>query len=442
MEYKDAINFRKQTLLKLLNTVLIHENEIIQALYDDFKKSEFEAVITETNYIISELKNTIKNIGNWAKPKMVFPSLLNFPSTDYIYKEPYGKVLIIAPWNYPYQLALSPLIAAVAAGNQVVLKPSELTPNTSKIIAEIIAKTFEKNHVEVIEGGVDVTQKLLSQRWDYIFFTGSIAVGKIVAKAAAENLTPVTLELGGKSPCIIDETANLKLAAKRIVWGKFLNAGQTCIAPDYIVIQKDMKSQFVTYLKEEIIKAYGENPMLSNDYPRIINSKNWQRLANLIEPEKVLFGGQTDAKSCYIAPTLIAENSLESLVMKEEIFGPILPILTYENEAEIEAIITKFEKPLALYVFTDTKKFAQRIIQKYSFGGGCINDTMIHFSNNRLPFGGVGHSGIGAYHGRFSFDIFSHTKGIVKKANWLDLPMRYAPYKDKLASIKKLLKWI
>jgi len=442
MEYKTNINFRKETLIKLLNAVIVHENEIIQALYDDFKKPAFEAVLTETSYVIGELKDTIKNLKNWAKPKRVFPSILNFPSTDYIYKEPYGKVLIIAPWNYPFQLALCPLISAVAAGNQVVVKPSELTPKTSEIIAKIIRKVFDKNHVKVVEGGIEVSQQLLSERWDYIFFTGSVAVGKIVAKAAAENLTPVTLELGGKSPCIIDETANLKLAAKRIVWGKFVNAGQTCIAPDYILIQKDMKSHFVNFLKEEITKAYGENPIESPDFARIVNVKNWQRLVNMIEPDKVLFGGQSDIKDCYIAPTLVKETSLDSPVMKEEIFGPILPILTYKNESEIDAIISKFEKPLALYIFTENHAFSKQIIEKYSFGGGCINDTVVHFSNKRLPFGGVGHSGIGAYHGSLSFDTFSHKKSIVKKANWLDLPMRYAPYKDKLQTIKKVLKWL
>jgi aldehyde dehydrogenase (NAD+) len=442
MEYKTNINFRKETLIKLLNEVIIHENEIIQALYDDFKKPAFEAVLTETSYVILELKDTIKNLKNWAKPKRVFPSILNFPSTDYIYKEPYGKVLIIAPWNYPFQLAVCPLISAVAAGNQVVVKPSELTPKTSEIIAKIIRKVFDKNHVKVIEGGVEVSQQLLSERWDYIFFTGSVPVGKIVAKAAAENLTPVTLELGGKSPCIIDETANLKLAAKRIVWGKFVNAGQTCIAPDYILIQKDMKSHFVTYLKEEITKAYGKNPSESPDFARIVNVKNWHRLVNMIEPDKVIFGGQSDVKDCYIAPTLVKETSLDSPVMKEEIFGPILPILTYKNETEIDTIISSFEKPLALYIFTENHAFSKQIIEKYSFGGGCINDTIVHFSNKRLPFGGVGHSGIGAYHGSLSFDTFSHQKSIVKKANWLDLPMRYAPYKDKLQTIKKVLKWL
>ena len=442
MNYKTSLSFRKETLIQLLNAIVIHEDEIIEALYDDFKKPAFEAVLTETNYVITELKDTIKNLSKWAKPKKVFPSILNFPSTDFIYKEPYGKVLIIAPWNYPFQLALCPMIAAVAAGNQVVVKPSELTPKTSAVIRKIIEKIFHINHVECIEGGLEVSQKLLAERWDYIFFTGSPTVGKIIAKAAAENLTPVTLELGGKNPCIIDETANLKLAAKRIVWGKFINAGQTCIAPDYILIQKDMKSHFIAYLKTEITKAYGENPALSPDFARIINTKNWLRLANLIEEEKVIFGGQTDIENNYIAPTLIEENDMESLLMKEEIFGPLLPILSYEKEEDIKTIISKFEKPLALYVFSENKRFSEKIIKQYSFGGGCINDTVVHFSNKRLPFGGVGHSGIGAYHGRLSFDTFSHKKSIVKKANWLDIPLRYAPYNDKLKSIKKILKWM
>jgi aldehyde dehydrogenase (NAD+) len=442
MSYKTNIEYRKETLIKLLDTIIIHEDEIIKALYDDFKKPAFEAVLTETSYVISELKDTIKNLSKWAKPKRVLPSLLNFPSTDYIYKDPYGKVLIIAPWNYPFQLAICPLVSAVAAGNQVVLKPSELTLNTSAIIAKIIAKTFHVNHVEVIQGGVDVSKNLLSQRWDYIFFTGSVPVGKIVAQAAAEYLTPITLELGGKNPCIIDETANLKLAAKRIVWGKFINAGQTCIAPDYILIQKNMKSKFIGYLKEEITEAYGNKPEESPDFARIVNVKNWTRLTEMIDNDKVIFGGQSNESDCYIAPTLIDESDLDSLIMKDEIFGPLLPILEYSSDADIHAVISKYEKPLSLYVFTENKTFANQIIQNYSFGGGCINDTVVHFSNKRLPFGGVGHSGIGAYHGSLSFDVFSHKKGIVKKANWLDLPMRYAPYKDKLTTIKKLLKWI
>lgn len=442
MDYKNDIAYRKETLKKLLYNIQKSEDLIVKALYDDFKKPEFEAVLTETNYVISELKDTIKNINKWAGRNRVFPSLLNFPSTDYIYKEPYGNVLVIAPWNYPFQLALCPLISAVAAGNRVVLKPSELTPHTSAIIAKIIEKTFHVNHVEVFEGGVEVSNKLLAQRWDYIFFTGSVSVGKVVAKAAAENLTPVTLELGGKNPCIIDETANLKLAAKRIVWGKFINAGQTCIAPDYILIQKNMKVNFITFLIDEIIKAYGKKMDKSPDFARIINTKNWLRLANMIEPEKVIFGGETDANELYISPTLIEEPALDSAVMKEEIFGPILPILTYETESDIQNVISRYEKPLAFYIFTENKAFAKKLIKANSFGGGCINDTVIHFSNKRLPFGGVGHSGIGAYHGQLSFDIFSHHKAVVKKGNWLDLPMRYAPYKGKLATIKKVLDWI
>jgi len=442
MDYKNDIAYRKETLKKLLHNVQESEDLIIKALYDDFKKPEFEAVVTETHFVISELKDTINNIHKWAKRKRVFPSLLNFPSTDFIYKEPYGNVLIIAPWNYPFQLALCPLISAVAAGNRVVLKPSELTPNTSAIINKIIKKTFHINHVEVVEGGVEVSNELLISRWDYIFFTGSVSVGKIIAKAAAENLTPVTLELGGKNPCIIDDTANLKLAAKRIVWGKFINVGQTCIAPDYILVQKNMKVPFITLLIEEIINTYGKKPEKSPDFARIINVKNWLRLQNMIEPGKVIFGGATDANELFITPTLIEEPSLDSAVMKEEIFGPILPILTYETAADIHNVITRFEKPLAFYIFSEDHSFTKKMIQNYSFGGGCINDTIVHFSNKRLPFGGVGHSGIGAYHGKLSFDTFSHHKSIVKKANWLDLPMRYAPYKNKLETIRTFLNWL
>lgn len=442
MNFKTDINFRKQTLVKLLNSVQKHEEEIIKALYDDFKKPAFEAVVSETAYIVSELNHTIKNINKWAKPNMVLPSLLNFPSTDYIYKEPYGKVLIIAPWNYPYQLALCPLIAAVAAGNQVVVKPSELTPNTSSIVAKIISETFDENHVKCVEGGVEISQELLAQRWDYIFFTGSVAVGKIVAKAAAENLTPVTLELGGKNPCIIDATANLKLAAKRIVWGKFLNAGQTCIAPDYLLVSNKIKTAFIELIKKEIIDAYGENPENSPDFPRIINQKNWSRLTGMLKGESILAGGKSNIQDYYLAPTLLDEPSLDSLVMKDEIFGPILPVLSFENEADLVSIISRYEKPLSLYIFSNDNPFAKKIIQNYSFGGGCINDTVVYFSNKRLPFGGVGHSGIGAYHGKLSFSTFTHYKAIVKRANWLDIPTRYAPYKGKLKSVKKLFKWL
>lgn len=442
MKYHTEIAFRKESLKKLLHNIIENEEAIIKALYDDFKKPAFEAVLTETNYVISDLKETIKNIDSWAKPKRVFPSFLNFPSSDYVYSEPYGNVLILSPWNYPFQLALCPLVAAVAAGNKVTLKPSELTPNTSNIISKIITETFAVKDVVVVTGDATIAQELLNQRWDYIFFTGSVAVGKIVAKAAAENLTPATLELGGKSPCIVDETANLELSARRIVWGKIINAGQTCVAPDYILVHHKMKDTFVKLLIQEIQKALGTNPEESSDFARIINFKNWERQLRLLENQEILFGGQSNKETLYLAPTLLDEPKMDSLVMTEEIFGPILPILSYESKADIEKIISSFEKPLSLYLFSQNKSFIDEVLQKYSFGGGCINDTVIHLANNRLPFGGVGNSGMGAYHGKLSFDIFSHKKAIVKKGTWLDLPMRYAPYKDKLKTIQKILKWL
>ena len=442
MNYKTDIKYRKESLKKLLHVITQQEEAIIKALYDDFKKPAFEAVLTETNYVISDLKETIKNIDSWAKPKKVSASLLNFPSSDYIYSEPYGHVLILAPWNYPFQLALCPLVAAIAAGNRVTLKPSELTPNTSNIIAKIISETFPTDQVTVKTGDAAVAAALLKQRWDYIFFTGSVAVGKIVAKAAAEYLTPVTLELGGKSPCIIDETANLELSARRIVWGKVINAGQTCVAPDYILVHHKIKAAFVKLLVQEIEKALGSNPEESADFARIINLKNWQRQLSLLENQTILSGGQSNQDTLFLAPTLLDEPKMDSLVMQEEIFGPILPILSYKTEKDIEKIISSFEKPLSLYLFSQNKAFIDEVLQKYSFGGGCINDTVIHLINSRLPFGGVGNSGMGAYHGKLSFDIFSHKKAIVKRGTWLDLPLRYAPYKDKLKTIQKLLKWI
>ena len=432
--------FRKNALKKLQKELIKREKDIVAALYNDFKKSEYEALMTETSIVLAELKMTIKNIHSWSKPKRVLPSLLNFPSSAKIHSEPYGTVLIIAPWNYPYQLAFAPLLGAIAAGNNVVLKPSELTPHTSKVTKEIIEAVFDKNHVSVIEGGVAVSQELLAQRWDYIFFTGSIPVGKIVAKAAAEYLTPVTLELGGKSPCIVDETANIKLAAKRLVWGKFINGGQTCIAPDYLLIHTSVKEEFINHFKKEIINAYSEDPETSEDYPRIVNTRNFDRLAALLQGEKITIGGQINRDENYIAPTVIDEPSLDSEVMKGEIFGPIFPLISYETEEEFDAIIAKYDKPLALYVFTTRNRFAKKMITKYSFGGGTINDTTVHFANHRLPFGGVGESGIGGYHGKKTFDTFSHKKGVVTRGNWLDVPTRYAPYKGKLKQLKFLMK--
>ena len=442
MNYKTDISYRKETLKKLLKNILQYENEIIEALYKDFRKPKFEAVLTETNYVISDLKNTIKNINSWTKPKSVLPSILNFPSRDYIYSEPYGKVLVISPWNYPFQLALCPLVAAVAAGNSVTLKPSEMAPNTATVVAKIIRETFDTTHVVAILGDAKVAENLLTQRWDYIFFTGSVRIGMLVAKAAAVNLTPVTLELGGKNPCIVDASANLQLAAKRIVWGKFINAGQTCIAADYILVEESVKTAFQQMLISEIENAYGTDASKSEDYPRIVNSHHWKRLISCLENEKVLYGAQSNENENYLSPTLLDTPNLDSPVMKDEIFGPILPVFAYKTPQDLDNIILHFEKPLGLYVFSTNKKFTNNIINNYSFGGGCINDTVVQFSNSRLPFGGVGHSGIGAYHGNRSFDVFSHQKSIVHKANWLDIPLRYAPYGNKIKWIQKILKWV
>ncbi len=436
------ISQRKQVLRALRKEITAREHDINTAVHKDFKKSAFETYISETGIVLAELDLTISKLQTWSKPERVRASLLNFPSSDHIYSEPYGNVLIIAPWNYPFHLAIAPLIAAVAAGNTVIIKPSELTPHTSALICEIVDNVFSEDYVKVVEGGVKTSQDLLSMRWDYIFFTGSVNVGKIVAKAAAENLTPITLELGGKNPCIIDETANLKLAAKRIVWGKFLNAGQTCIAPDYILIKEECKERFIDNLKIEIEKAYTKYPEESPDYPRIVSDKNFDRLAQMLQDENIAVGGDLKKEELYISPTIIDNPTLESEVMKDEIFGPILPIIPYTVDDEIFKVVNRYDKPLSLYIFSSNKKFIRKINTSFSFGGGVINDTLVHFANHRLPFGGVGNSGIGAYHGKMSFDTFSHKKAMTKRATWLDIPFRYAPYKGKMNLIKKMLKYL
>jgi aldehyde dehydrogenase (NAD+) len=435
------LEFRKSSLKRLRQEIAKRDKEIITALHDDFRKPEFESVLSETAIVINELDLVLKNLYSWAKPQSVKPVLLTFPSGSRIYKEPYGTILIIAPWNYPFQLVFSPLIGAVAAGNTVVIKPSEFTPHTNKVINGIISSVFDKHHVGVCEGDAGVAEKLLKERWDYIFFTGSVGIGRIVAKAAAENLTPTTLELGGKNPCIIDQTANIKLAARRIVWGKFINCGQTCIAPDYILIHKSVKDDFIVQCQNEIIHAYGNNPQQSADYPRIINQRNFEHLQKMITNEKLLLGGETDEDDLYISPTLIDNPELDSEVMKGEIFGPVLPVIGFNDEKEVEKIISAYEKPLSLYIFSSNSQFIKRMIGKQSFGGGTINDTAIHFANHRLPFGGVGFSGVGAYHGKYSFDTFSHHKGITVHYNWLDIPVRYAPYHGKLKLLKFFMKW-
>lgn len=437
-----AVNQRIDKLKQLKQLVESKEKEIAEALRRDFQKPEFETYITETSFILSELKFIIKNLKDWTKPERVKSSLLNFPSKDYIYPTPYGLCLVLAPWNYPFQLTLSPAIGAIAAGNTVVLKPSEFTPHTSKLIRELFERVFPPEWVAVIEGGVEVSQQLLEQKWDYVFFTGSVPVGRIVAKAIAENLTPSTLELGGKSPCIIHSSAKIQLAAKRIAWGKFINAGQTCIAPDYILVDSAIKEEFVEALKQEIASLYGIDPKASPDLSRIINKKHFERLKNLMQGQKFLFGGQTDEEVLYISPTLLDEPELDSEVMQDEIFGPLLPILSYTLEADIEKTIKHYPRPLSLYVFSEEDAFAEKIIQKYHFGGGVVNDVLVHIANKNMPFGGVGDSGYGAYHGKFSFDTFTHKKSISKRATWIDIPLRYPPYGGKLKAAKKFLKFL
>lgn len=432
------VDFRKKYLKKLLAEIILQEDAICDALYADFKKPKFETLAAETQFVMAELKSAIRKLNTWAKPKRVSGTLLNWPSSDYMYKEPYGTVLIIAPWNYPFQLAIAPLIGAIAAGNTAVIKPSEITPNTAKIVSEIIAKVFPKEYVTVVEGGVETSQELLAQQWDYIFFTGSTKVGQIVYESAAKHLTPVTLELGGKNPTIVDETANIDIAAKRIVWGKFLNAGQTCIATDYILVHKSVKKELIEALKKAITQFYGENIEASADYARTVSKNHYEGLLEMLEGETILFGGEKNDADNYLAPTLVDEPKLDSALMKGEIFGPILPIISYKNEEEIHNYSKNYGKPLATYIFSKNKDFQNKILKKYSFGGGAINDTIIHITNKRLPFGGVGPSGIGAYHGKTSFDLFSHTKAIVKKVTWLDIPLRYPPYTLPLKYAKKI----
>ncbi|MGB5668324.1 MAG: aldehyde dehydrogenase family protein, partial [Maribacter sp.] len=391
------ISFRKKALKRLQKEIIAREDDICDAIYRDFKKPKFETLAAETQFVLAELKLALKNIDIWARPERKSATLMNWPSSDWIYKEPHGAVLVIAPWNYPFQLAIAPMIGAITAGNTVVIKPSEATPNTASIIAEIVSSVFSPEHVSVVEGGVEVSQKLLVEKWDYIFFTGSTKVGQIVYESAAKHLTPVTLELGGKNPTIVDATASIALAAKRIVWGKFLNAGQTCIATDYILVQSSVKKKLIDALKENLIKSYGENIEESPDFSRIVNQGHYSRLKSMLEGEEILFGGQSNDEDNYLSPTLVNEPKLDSKLMYGEIFGPILPIIAYETEDDIRRHIMNYGKPLATYVFSNNKKFQQKIINTYSFGGGAINDTVIQITNKKLPFGGVGASGIGAY---------------------------------------------
>lgn len=433
-----SYEFRQKALLRLKRTILYYEKEIETALYKDLRKSDFEAYMTEVGMTLSELSYVMKHLKSWTKERCVLTPFAQFPAKSFEISEPYGSVLIMAPWNYPFMLCMEPLIGAIAAGNCCVVKPSAYAPHTSAMIKKILSHVFPEEFVAVVEGGREENTVLLEQKFDYIFFTGSKMVGKTVLEKAAENLIPVTLELGGKSPCIVDETANLKLAAKRLIFGKYLNSGQTCVAPDYLLVQEGVKEEFTGYLKYWIDKMFGKDPLENPAYPKMINKKHYERVMKLLEGETVLKGGYGNEEKLLIAPTILDNITEKSPIMQEEIFGPVLPVMTYKNLKEAENFIKSGEKPLALYLFTESKKTEQRILQRIAFGGGCVNDTIIHLATSRMGFGGVGASGMGSYHGKKSFDTFSHKKSIVKKSDKIDLPIRYQPY----TPIKKILLYL
>ncbi|EZS05722.1 aldehyde dehydrogenase [Staphylococcus aureus] len=436
------ISFRKEQLKKLSKAIKSYESDILEALYTDLGKNKVEAYATEIGITLKSIKNARKELKNWTKTKNVDTPLYLFPTKSYIKKEPYGTVLIIAPFNYPFQLVFEPLIGAIAAGNTAIIKPSELTPNVARVIKRLINETFDANYIEVIEGGIEETQTLIHLPFDYVFFTGSENVGKIVYQAASENLVPVTLEMGGKSPVIVDETANIKVASERICFGKFTNAGQTCVAPDYILVHESVKDDLITALSKTLREFYGQNIQQSPDYGRIVNLKHYHRLTSLLNSAQmnIVFGGHSDEDERYIEPTLLDHVTNDSAIMQEEIFGPILPILTYQSLDEAIAFIHQRPKPLSLYLFSEDENATQRVINELSFGGGAINDTLMHLANPKLPFGGVGASGMGRYHGKYSFDTFTHEKSYIFKSTRLESGVHLSPYKGKFKYIKAFFK--
>lgn len=430
---------RIEQLKKLKGVLKNNEQQIFDALEKDFKKPALETYGTELGVLYTEIDFVASNLKSWTRPEKVRGSIINFPSQNTIYREPYGVALVIGAWNYPIHLTLYPVIGALAAGNCVIAKPSEIATHSSQLMAELINQNFDPGLLKVVEGNAETTQNLLKESLDYIFFTGSTRVGKIVMKAAAEQLIPVTLEMGGKSPAIVDETADLSTAAKRIAWGKFLNAGQTCVAPDYVYVHNSVEQQLIDGLKKSITEFFGDDPRLSDDYARIINDDHFERLKGYLESGTTRIGGKYDEVDRYIAPTVLSDIEWQDGVMQEEIFGPILPVLSYTDIDTVINTINNHPDPLALYFFSEDKARQTRIINEISFGGGCINDTVAHLGNVRLPFGGVGQSGMGNYHGKAGFDTFSRPKSIMKKTTLFDIPMRYPPYDGKLKWIKKLI---
>lgn len=419
---------RIQALKRLKSVIVTHETEIHAALKEDLGKSAAESYMCETGLALSELDYMIGHTRRLAREHRVRTPLAQYASRSFTKPSPYGTVLIMSPWNYPFLLTIDPLIDAIAAGNTAVVKPSAYSPATSMVVKKLLEECFEENDVAVVTGGREENGSLLDQPFDFIFFTGSQSVGKEVLRHAAERLTPAALELGGKSPCIVDETAKLSLTAKRIVFGKFLNCGQTCVAPDYILCQESVKDALLAELKRQITVQFGEDPLKNPDYGKIINQKHFDRICSLIDPVKTVCGGQTSPATLQIAPTILDHADWEDAAMGQEIFGPVLPILTYRNLNEVIETLSEKPKSLALYIFSENHENCNRVISHCSFGGGCVNDVVIHLATSQMGFGGVGESGMGAYHGKTGFETFSHTKSIVDKKTWMDLPMRYQPY--------------
>jgi len=433
------VKLRTERLLQLRSLLQEKQEKIVAALEKDLGKCAFESWVSEIGFLRDEIAHFLADIPALVVPQKVATPMTLQPGKSAIHKEPFGVVLVMAPWNYPVQLAISPLIGAIAAGNRVVVKPSELAPNCAVIIEEILTQVFSADEVLVVQGGVAETQALLKEKFDYIFFTGSTQVGKVVMRAAAEHLTPVTLELGGKSPCLVDKSAPLAQTARRIAWGKWLNAGQTCVAPDYVLVPRAQHDEFVRELQAAVTQFYGSHPQQSPDYGRIVNERHFDRLVNLMKDTKPAIGGQSDRAEKFIAPTVITNVSWEHPLMQEEIFGPLLPILTYDSIDEAIQLIKARPKPLAFYLFSTNSVIQERVLEQVPFGGGCVNDTIVHLANSRLPFGGVGESGMGAYHGTLSFDTFSHKKSVFHQTTLVDVPLRYPPYKGKEGLLKFLV---
>ena len=432
------VEFRIKQLKKFYTVIKANEAYLMQAIHDDFKKSKFDTFTNELALLYCDIKDAIRNVKKWAAPKKVRTNLINFPSKSYVLPEPLGVSLIIGAWNYPYQLSFVPVVASLAAGNTVVLKPSELPIHTSHAMAKIINDHFEPHYFTVVEGGVPETSALLDEKFDKIFFTGSVSVGKIVYQAAARHLTPVTLELGGKSPAIITESCNLNISVKRLIWAKYLNAGQTCIAPDYVFVHEKIQQRFLSLAKKEIQQS--EYSLANDNYVQIINDRNMDRLIDLIEQSKIYYGGSYQKENRFIEPTIMTDISFSDKVMSDEIFGPILPVLTYNNMDTIIADIKSRPKPLACYVFTDDNLIKSKVLKELSFGGGGINDAVMHITNSNMAFGGVGESGIGAYHGEAGFKIFTHFKSILDKPSWFEPPLKYHPHTNaKLKWIKSMM---